>query len=100
MVTVGKVWQVDCEMCKRAFQNQDSFVEAVAIGVMRGWLFQYQEFAHTPRYNWAAYCPDHRLDAPTRLIPDDLRCGVSRMRRAVTRSLRGSDPAFIAERVR
>jgi hypothetical protein len=99
MITVVKVWQAKCEVCGRILEHRRDHVSLVAAGIMGGWVFQYQAFAQTPRYNWAAYCPDHTHLCCRRPLPNDLRCGVTRMRQAVAQ-LGMLSEEFIRERVR
>jgi hypothetical protein len=100
MITVVKVWQAKCDTCGLIIESRDAHVDLMLQGVLDGWLFQYQQYQGIPRYRWAAYCPNHVGDCPVRIIPDDLRCGITRMREAIARLTGLVDRTTIERRVR
>jgi hypothetical protein len=100
MVTTQRLWRARCDICRRTMTNENSHVLLIVQCVSAGWLFQYQTYDQIPRYCWGAYCPDHVADAPERVIPDDLRCGVTRMRKTIMQHCPGVDASFVEARVR
>jgi len=100
MITVVHVWQARCDTCALTIEHRDSHADLMLQGVLDGWLFQYQPYQSIPRYRWAAYCPYHVGNCPVRTIPDNLRCGITRMREKIGRSSALLDKTTIERRVR